>query len=171
MVNGVKGMGGEVGHASIRFEGPRCGCGNRGCLEMYCSLLALQKRVTACISKGEDTCLGPGFTLDELERAVRGQDPVALREYVRVCEYLAVGIVNLVNQLNPQIVIIGDRLAEMAPDLMLETVRAKVHDTVRPLVWEALHIEINRLEHNPILVGAGAIAAQQVFVNPLSYIA
>ncbi|MEY8428242.1 hypothetical protein AALA00_11115 [Lachnospiraceae bacterium 46-15] len=37
------------------------------------------------------------------------------------------------------------------------------------MVWEHLKIELNRLEHNPIMIGAGVIAAQEVFENPISY--
>ena len=94
---------------------------------------------------------------------------MAREEYGRACELLAVGVVNMVNQINPSDVIIGDILTKVNPSMLLKIVRQKVKEIVRPLVWENLTIELDQLEYNPIMIGAGVIAAQNVFENPISY--
>ena len=171
ILQGSMGIAGEMGHTSIHYEGTRCECGNRGCLEGYCSLIVLQKNITKRILSGEEHSeLHPGFSIEALERAIRRKDPVALPEYEKICYFLSVGIVNMINQINPNVVIIGDRLAMFEPDTMLRIVRENVRKSLRPLVWESLQIEISQLEHNPILVGAGAIAAKQVFTDPMAYV-
>ena len=118
----------------------------------------------------ENSVLSPGFSPAQLQDAIHANDEVATGEYCKACGYLACGIVNMIHMYNPGIVIIGDQLAALAPDTMLQIIYDKINDTVRPLVSEELRIEINRLPYNPILIGAGAIAAQQVFINPMEHI-
>lgn len=162
LLKGARGIAGEFGHCSINYEGPKCGCGNRGCLEMYCSLNILMKQIKERILSGEKTMLRPEFTFDDLSLAVKVNDKVAVEEYSKVCSLLAVGIVNLVHQLNPELIVIGDELAEIHPERLLYIVKKKVQELVPPMVWENLRIEINKLEYNPILIGAGVIATEKV---------
>lgn len=166
---GSLGIAGEMGHTSINFAGPKCECGNRGCLEKYCSSIAVMQRIRDRMEKGENSMLEPDADFEDFKNAVRQGDPMAKEEYGRACELLAVGVVNMVNQINPSDVIIGDILTEVDPPALLEIVRRKVKEIVRPLVWENLTIELDQLEYNPIMIGAGVIAAQKVFENPISY--
>ena len=166
---GSLGIAGEIGHTSINFMGPRCECGNRGCLEKYCSSIAIMQRIRDRLETGEYSILGPDATFEEFQEAVRQGDLMAREEYGRECELLAVGVVNMVNQINPSDVIIGDILTKVNPSMLLKIVRQKVKEIVRPLVWENLTIELDQLEYNPIMIGAGVIAAQNVFENPISY--
>ena len=170
ILRGSTGSAGEIGHTTINCGGSKCECGNYGCLELYCSLIALEKNVKARMRKGHETSMKEGFTLEDLGKAIRSGDQVAREEFIQGCEYFAVGIVNMINQINPEKVIIGDQLIALDPGTMIEIVRAKVKETVRPLIWESLKIELNDLENNPILVGAGAVAAQRVYEDPLRYI-
>lgn len=167
--HGSMGGAGELGHTSINFMGPKCECGNHGCLENYCSSIALLANVKARIKAGETSILTEECNFEELSEAVRQGDMLAVEEYHKACECLAVGIVNLVNQINPSDVIIGDVLAEVHPNMMLEIIRRKVKESLPPFVSESLIIECNNLAYNPILIGAGAIAAQNVLENPLAY--
>lgn len=169
LVKGSTGIAGEIGHTSICYDGPRCACGNRGCLEMYCSEIVLMSRLRSRMQEGEQTQLSEGFDLKEVREAVLAGDQLALEEYCRVCRLLAVGIVNLVNQVNPGLVIVGDSLAEIAPDLMLEIVSGEVKQRLRPMVWDNLTLAINDLPENPILIGACAVAAEMIFDDPVSY--
>lgn len=170
LVKGAMGIAGELGHTSICFNGPRCECGNRGCLELYCSVLALEKRIRARLQKGEKSCLSLDFTPDALKDALQQGDAVVTEEYRLNCEYLAAGIVNLVNQFNPSCIVIGDQLAEFSPPLLLRIVKEQLKERLRPAIWEGLCVEISRLAYNPIAMGAAAIAASQVLEHPFSYI-
>ena len=169
LVQGAMGIAGEIGHTSIDFHGPKCACGNRGCLELYCSLLALEKRIRQRVLGGEKSCLKTDFTTRDLAEAIRQEDPLALEEYHRNCGYLAVGIVSLVNQFNPSTIVIGDQMVDLAPELMLRLVRDQVRQRLRPAIWEGLHIEVNRSEYNPIVLGAAAIAAQMILEDPFAH--
>ncbi len=169
LVKGNTGIAGEIGHTSISYNGPRCACGNRGCLEMYCSELVLMTRLRDRMGAGEQTVLPENFDLQDVAAAVRAGDQLALEEYRHSCVLLAVGIVNLVNQINPGLVILGDSLIEIYPELMLKIVSEEVKERVRPMVWENLKITVNDLPDNPILIGACAVAAEKIFEDPIYY--
>ena len=170
ILTGEIGLAGEIGHTSINFEGPRCECGNIGCLETYCSTIAVGKKIRECIKRKEKTVLTERFTWADFVRAVNEGDAVACREYRLACRYLAVGVVNVINQLNPGVVVIGDQLAQVAPDLMRQIITDHVNETIRPLVLEGLKIEIDTSKVNPIMIGAAAIAAQTVLADPFGFV-
>ena len=93
-----------------------------------------------------------------------------MEEFDKMCEYLSIGIINVINQLNHELVIIGDALAEIGGIYMLEKVKKRIQERVRPIIWEHLQVELNEISENPILVGAAAIAAQHVFEEPEIFI-
>ncbi|HEX3039798.1 MAG TPA: ROK family protein [Caproiciproducens sp.] len=151
---GSKGLAGEFGHTSINFDGPKCGCGNRGCIEKYCSLLVLYDNIKNRLKAGEVSCLvNNDINTENVARAVQNRDPVACEEYKKVCVYLSIGIINLINQNDPDTIVIGDELTQIAPDMLLTIVNDKVRECVNPLVLENLSIEINQLPESPCLLG------------------
>lgn len=170
ILTGEKGLAGEIGHTSIKFDGNRCECGNIGCLETYCSTIAIEKRFRECIKNNEETILKEDFKWNDFVNAVDIGDEVACREYKVACKFLAVGIVNIINQLNPGVVIIGDQLAQVKPELMHELIVSYVKTAIRPLILEDLKIEIDNSKINPIIIGSAAIAAQKVLENPFEFI-
>lgn len=167
LVVGQRGLAGEFGHNSIDFNGLPCECGNRGCLEKYCSTLVLRNRIRNRLAVGETSKLrADALTTEALAHAVAQEDPVACEEYDRVCDFLSIGITNLINQFNPGLIVIGDELAEIAPDRMLKTVRARVGESVNALTSGEVTIEVNRLPGSPVLLGAAAFAAESVLSDP-----
>ena len=101
-----------------------------------------------------------------IAHAVQNGDPVAVQAYEKVCELLAAGVISLVNQLNPGLIVLGDELVDICPPRLLEVVRRCVRKGVNDLIYRELSIEVNHLEESPALLGAGAYAAQQVLANP-----
>lgn len=170
LVQGAMGIAGEIGHTSIDYNGPKCECGNRGCLELYCSSLALEKRVKQRLQEGATSSLGENFSTQELTAAIRAGDPLALEEYRKNCAYLAVGIVSLINQFDPGTIVIGDQLAQMAPKVLMDTVCRQLKDRLRPAIWAELHIEIDTMEHNSIAMGAAAMAARSILQDPFDFL-
>ena len=93
---GVFGSAGEVGHLTMKFDGPKCGCGSFGCLEAYCSQNFFIKRG-----------LKP---IQFLERAKRG-DQKALAVFKEYGRYLGIGLSNVINLLDPEVIVIGGGIA------------------------------------------------------------
>jgi glucokinase len=115
--HGMFGMGGEVGHATVDPEGPVCGCGSRGCLEVYTSangLLHLAE--TAAKSDGASPALkalaarSGGFSpIDVAELAKR--DASAQHVFDRMGHYLGIGLANMINTLDLPLVVVGGGVA------------------------------------------------------------
>lgn len=170
LMKGSAGIAGEIGHVSINYQGPKCDCGSRGCLEKYCSAIILKENLNTRIKNNDTVFLKEGFTLNDVIVAINKGDKAVIEEYSSMCRFLAIGIVNMINQINPGTVIIGDVLTDINPQMLLEIINDNVKKTVRPYIWENLTIEINKITDNPIMIGAGAIAAQKVFENPFVYV-
>jgi predicted NBD/HSP70 family sugar kinase len=166
LLRGCQGIAGEVGHVSINFEGPLCECGNRGCLELYASTSALEKEAAALYKKGVPTSLSPErLNAAAIFAGVAKGDPLAIRAFDRTASILGLGIVNLVNTYNPEVIYIGDILSQ-APGRLLEIVNAVVKKHLRSVVYNKLQIKISRFEPEElIMMGAGAMVFDTTVSN------
>ena len=72
----------------------------------------------------------------------------------------------LINQLNPGRIIIGEELAKIDSNLLLDVVQSDIERCVNPLAGQDIAVEVNRLPESPSLLGAGAYAAYQMLSNP-----
>jgi len=161
---GALGTSGEIGHMTIDRNGKPCACGNRGCLERYASSLELVKEVY-----GERAGM-EGCNFEDLEKQIRSGDTAYTEHYRRACESLGVGIINIVNVINPDRIIIGDDMARPNPELMEQTVRETVQKGILPDVWDELMLSISAYQGDPILTGAAIVAIDRVFDSPGQFI-
>lgn len=170
LLRGDSDTAGEIGHCSINYEGPPCECGNRGCLEMYCSMEVLKKNIRKRIENEEKTILKLDFAYEELRMAITKGDTLAVEEYTKACEFLGIGIVNVINQINPGSIIVGDLLPELNPDMFISTIQKTVQQRVRKSMWENLNMETSTIKEDAILVGSGMIAVERICEEPFSFI-
>ena len=117
-------LGGELGHMCIAMDGELCSCGQRGCWEAYASGQALVRQAYHAIEKQPDSILQ---SFDELDAkvifdAARQGDALASAVVARYCQYVGVGVVNVVNALYPQVILLGGGIAK-AGDILLNPVR------------------------------------------------
>ncbi len=161
---GALGTSGEIGHMTIDRNGKPCACGNRGCLERYASSLELVKTVY-----GERAGM-KGCNFEDLEKQIRSGDTAYTEHYRRACESLGVGIINIVNIINPDRIIIGDDMARPNPELMEKTVRETVQKGILPDVFDELTLSISAYQGDPILTGAAIVAIDRVFDSPGQFI-
>ena len=151
--HGANDSAGEVGHQILLPDGPPCGCGKRGCLEALCSGPAIARRAQAAIRKQIET--GKIATTELLTRAdgrietVKSEhvlaaaqtgDALALQLVDETAYYMGWGIANLVNILNPDIVLLGT-IAIAAGDLLLNPIRKTVAEFAMVRPAEAVKIE------------------------------
>ncbi|MBM3215512.1 ROK family protein [Candidatus Poribacteria bacterium] len=128
LVRGSRDAAGEVGHMCLVHDGPVCGCGKRGCLEAFCSGPAIARRAVEKLRAGASRHgLAEGVPLTELRTehlvaAAREGNPFALEHLRETAYYMAWGIGNALNLLNPEVVILGT-VATAAGDLFLDDVR------------------------------------------------
>ena len=156
--HGHHGYAGEFGHMSINISGPRCECGNRGCLELYSSTWALENEYQkALFSRNFDKPDANGFLPSrDILRKVRQGDPLACEVYTNTVRYLAFGTVNLINILNPDQVVFADKITE-GGSLFLETVRETLEAHLMPGLYDDLQVRISSIQEDPIMLGTSVL--------------
>ncbi len=155
LYEGARGYAGEIGHTTIAIDGPRCVCGNIGCLELYASIRETVNRVKDGMAKGIPTCLtdssdksgllnslnpdgvavlqeqrdGQEISWTDIAEAARHEDPLCLSEIRTLCGYLASGLVNAVNTFDPEAIFLGHDIAlagECIPTELAALIRPRV---------------------------------------------
>lgn len=114
VMHGFNGNAAEVGHITVDHNGPRCPCGNFGCLEMYASATAMVRRTLERL-EGEkpETCLkAEGLTTQVIFEAAEAGDDFAMEMFEETGFFLGVGLVSLVNVLNVDRVALTGGLAQ-----------------------------------------------------------
>jgi len=162
---GSQGAGAELGHMVVQADGPRCqgNCPNHGCLEAMCSGTALAREAKRIAGERPDSRLGraladgreiSGALVTEL--AYDG-DGAAIDALALVGRWLGVGIANLVNMLNPDVVVIGGGVIA-AGELLLEPARAVVAERALSPSKEHVRIVPARFGAESGMLGAAALA-------------
>ncbi|MFI6595267.1 ROK family protein [Nonomuraea sp. NPDC050536] len=165
LLGGRDGYGGEVGHMIVNPGGRACGCGSHGCLEAEVGERALLEAAGR---------VGPGQHGRDAVRAVvdaadRG-DIVAQDALSRVGDWLGLGVANLVNIFNPELVIFGGMLREIYLGSAAQ-VRSRLAVHALAPQREKLRLRTSALADDATLVGAAELAFAHVLADPLEVLA
>lgn len=162
---GATGTAAEIGHMSIAFDGPKCECGNKGCLELYCSTLALIREVQKMIDLYPRSILRKNSSLDEIFQAINLGDELANKAFYKIAKYLGVGLVNVINAYNPNSIIIGDEMARGGVKL-LQIVKNTIQEHVLMSIYEKTDIQLSTFTNDSVLLGVSAYAADEILRKP-----
>ncbi len=161
---GTSGFAAEVGHMTIDINGPRCNCGNIGCLEMLASGTAIARMAVERLSKGEKSAITDlvagdlsKISAEVVEKAAKSGDAMAKAVMNTAGTNLGVGVVNLVHIFNPELIIIGGGVSK-AGDLIFEPVRQVISQRVMRDI--SVRITTPVLGDNPGLLGAVALVLE-----------
>jgi len=129
LFRGAEGIAGELGHTTILPGGPRCSCGNRGCLESLASGKSIMDATMAALGDNVTTSLQEiashdpaGITVDAISAAARGGDRLARRIISQAGSYLGIAVANLINLLNPPLIVFAGGTIAAAEELLMETI-------------------------------------------------
>jgi len=133
LYTGSCGFAGEIGHTTIDPDGPVCACGNRGCLESFVGSASIVRRARRLIEEEsrQGAWLSSGLpSLDDLTagdigRAAEAGDPLAIRVFGEVGEYLGVALASVINLLNPEVIVLGGGVSK-AGEPLFSAVRSTV---------------------------------------------
>ena len=166
LYSGASGSAGELGHMTIDVNGPVCSCGNTGCLEVLASGKAMAREAISRLGNGERSALTEmvgakldSITTEEISIAAQRGDSLALEVVSQAARYLGVGLANLVNIFNPEMIIVGGGVAKMG-DILLNPAREVVGERAFPLLVQAVRIVNARNIDEAGLLGAAAFAFQ-----------
>lgn len=152
LVKGKNGFAGEFGHSIIQIDGRPCPCGNRGCLEQYASERALFSELSWLKHKP--------VRADLFEDLYREGDPDAHRLVNNFIKYMSIGINNLLNTFNPDIIILNSVLLRCRPTLC-EDITDALHNNMK----QYCHLIPSTLQDSAALLG-GVYMIQHQFLYP-----
>ena len=164
VLHGSRGFAGEIGHMTIADKGPPCHCGNRGCWEALASGTALAKAARKRIKMGADTTIlsfAEGeidkVTAQTVQSAAEKGDSLANQLILKTAYYFGVGLANLINIFNPEMIVIGGGLSNMGNRLLkpaYEVAQERAFDRA----YRAVRFVRAALGRNSGVLGAAAFA-------------
>lgn len=162
LYHGASDVAGEVGHTTVEANGRRCGCGNYGCLEAYASGPAIAMRAREALGGGEPSLI-PALVNGDLntltaaivyEAAERG-DAIASDVVKDTARFLGIGVANMLNVFNPDVVVLAGGVAQ-AGDSLFVPLRAEVRRRAFKPAVDACAIVPGALGNSAGMVGAVA---------------
>lgn len=162
---GIGGTGGELGHTMIDFNGPRCGCGNDGCLEAYASGPAIAAMGMKAVSQGLTTSIAKlceydlnRITPKLIAKAAEAGDEIARDIYEKAGFYIGIAAASICASIGPRRIIIAGGVSR-AGDLLLEPIRRTVRERVYVMPVEQVEVVPSQLGDNAGVIGVACWAA------------
>lgn len=158
---GFNGFAGELGHTCVEINGRQCGCGNKGCLEAYCSEKGLIRTAEKLIAESkEPTMLSDlqKLTIQSIADCCYKGDKLAIEVFRKTGEILGLGMANYASVLNPEgIILTGDMT--LAGKWLLKPMRASFEEHVFHNIKNKTRILVSILkEGERDVLGASALA-------------
>ncbi|MEW8957083.1 ROK family protein [Clostridium sp.] len=149
----------EIGHTTILPEGPRCNCGNHGCVEALASGTAIGKRAVEAVESGLETTLAKyeNPTSYEVFVEAKNGDEVAKDILHRSLTYLGIGIANIVNTFDPEMIVIGGGVSK-GGQVVFDKVKEVVDERALKAMVESCEIVPAGLGTDAGVIGAVALA-------------
>jgi glucokinase len=167
LVTGATGAAGEIGHMTILPYGPYCACGNRGCLEALASGTAIAREARMRVSRGVPTLIADLAKLDPkrisaklVAQAAAEGDAEAQEILDEAVTYLGLGIANLANIFNPELIVVGGGLSKMG-ERLLEPVRRTLERRALPATAQAAKVVPAQLGDDVAVIGAATVAMRR----------
>jgi predicted NBD/HSP70 family sugar kinase len=158
-VTGHGGYGGEVGHMVVNPHGRPCGCGSRGCWETEIGEYALLAAAGRADATGRDAIHA---VVDAAERG----DTTARNALRQVGDWLGFGVANLVNIVNPEVVLFGGTLRDVYLAAAAH-VRSRLNEMALPATREHVRLRTPALGDDATLIGAAELAFERLLADPL----
>lgn len=164
---------GEIGHCTIDIDGPRCNCGNYGCLEAIASGIAIVRRVGEELRRGAASSLKSSFdgndhgldVTDVITVGLEG-DQLAANMLNESARYVGISLANVINLLTPETIIIGGVLANRYPDFF-KYVKETSYNRSLSSFHNKIVLQPSELGELAGIIGAGTIVLEK-FLNEMS---
>ena len=164
---------GEIGHAIMQIGGPKCGCGNLGCLEALASRTAVERMIREGIAAGRTSLLAELAGGDlavirsgTLRKALDAADELTSEAVRRAAEVIGYACLNVRHLVDPDAIVLGGGMIEACADYIMPVVRRIVGDDPLVGVREGRGILLSALGDDAVLLGAVAAARINAGRNP-----
>jgi glucokinase len=163
--HGANHTAGEIGHMVLDVNGPKCGCGNKGCFEALASRTAIFQRIKSAVKDGQKTLLTEMLGDDlqdlrsgDLRKAIRRGDKFVDKVVEEAAEYTGIAVGNLMNIFNPDMVVLGGGLIEALSDEMMSIIVETARDYAMPGTAKGVEIVASSLGDHAAITGAAVLA-------------
>lgn len=175
LLTGTDGFAGEFGHITIdRNSDIQCSCKKYGCLEALASGKAIALTAQSRLARGQDSiltemCRGDfsKVTAKMVADAAKDGDEMALNVFTRAMEYIGLGISNLIQIFNPELIVIGGGVS-MAGDIFFDNIREVVQKNIMRPTSRQVHIQPVAHGKNAAIMGAFSLVLNKVLSFELS---
>lgn len=168
LYSGFNRTAGEIGHMVLEVGGPKCGCGNKGCFEALASRSAIFRRIHAAVKGGQKTVLTDmlGDDLEDLRsgdlrKAIKRGDPFVGKVIEEAAEYIGIAVSNIINLINPQIIVLGGGVIEQLEDEMMAIIVETARDYAMQGTAKGIEIEASSLGDDAGITGGAVLARQR----------
>ncbi len=159
LISGMNGAGGEIGHIKLVEDGKLCGCGQRGCFEAYASATGVIREAKSRLAVNKNNLLYKSLdgNLEKLEAkdvfdCAKAGDGFSMEIVNYVGNYLGMGIGNLLNVINPEVIILSGGVA-LAGEILLDVVKDKLKKYAMPVTLNKLEIKLGELGNDAGIKG------------------
>jgi predicted NBD/HSP70 family sugar kinase/biotin operon repressor len=149
LYTGHSGYAGEFGHTIVHPDGRPCPCGNSGCIEQYASELAILRETAARMKKDS-------VSANEFAKLYAEGNPIAVDEMNVFIRYMGIGINNIMNSFNPEIIVINSSFTMNCPDV-ITAIEGELKNRMR----HTCTIAASTLQDMAILLGGVVLARNQ----------
>ncbi|MBA9083681.1 glucokinase-like ROK family protein [Fontibacillus solani] len=158
LYRGASNFSGEVGHMTIAEDGPLCRCGNRGCWETLASEKALLDQAAQAWPESS-------VELEDILEVARSGNSTAIELLNRIGSQLGVGLANLVNILNPELIVIGNRLS-IAGGLLQDSMLRTIEERSLSYHRNKTHVDFAKLGIRSTALGAASLPITSFLADP-----
>ncbi|MGV3774404.1 MAG: ROK family protein [Verrucomicrobiales bacterium] len=169
LFSGFNKTAGEIGHMILEVGGPRCGCGNKGCFEALAGRASIFRQIQAMVKSGQKTVLvemlGPSLQdmrSGDLRKAIRRGDKLVERVVEEAAEYIGIAIANLINVINPEMIVLGGGVIDALEDEMMAIIVETAHDYSLAGTDKDVEIVASKLGDDAGITGAAVLARREL---------
>ena len=166
--SGFNRTAGEIGHMVLEVGGPKCGCGNKGCFEALASRTAMFRRIQSAVKDGQKTVLtdmlGPDLgdmRSGDLRKAIKRGDKFVEKVVEDAAEYTGIAVANIINLINPEVIVLGGGVMDALEDEMLAIVIETAHDCAMQGTDKGIEIVATKLGDDAGITGGAVLARNQ----------
>ena len=164
--SGSNGVGSEVGHMITVAGGEQCTCGNRGCWERYASATALIRMAKTALGNNTESLIYKSvngkindITAKTVIDAAKAGDKLALKIFDEYTYHLCVGLINIINCLDPEVIVLGGGVSH-AGDILLEAINKKLPELVFYKTMPRARVVLASLGNDAGIIGAAMLGRQ-----------
>lgn len=167
--SGFNRTAGEIGHMVLEISGPKCACGNNGCFEALASRTALFRKIQTAVKDGQKTLLtdmlGPDLEdlrSGDLRKAIRRGDKLVDQIVEEAAEYTGIAVANIINLLNPEVVVLGGGVIEALEDEMMAIIIETAQEYSMSGTTKGIEILASKLGDEAGITGGAVLARRSI---------